>query len=164
MNGFRLTLALLALGAPAVRSAAQDRPVVAIGDTVRLFGAARQPLQGVLRSVDSTSITVEPLDTGTRASMPRALIIRIETLRGHPRRGIRPVLEGAMIGGIVGGLAGSVVARVQGNHGELAGVAIIGGGAVGAIVGTSVGLHAAFTRSDRWIPVGLRTLSLLETP
>lgn len=188
MTGFRLTLILLALGVPAGATAAQgvpaesaqpasfaaaaaqdsaqrpDERLLAVGDTVRVFGTGREPLRAVLRAVDSTSLSVEPLGTDQRTSIPRAQITRIETLRGHPRRGIRAVLGGAVIGGVAGALAGDVGARVKGEHGELVGIAQIAGGVLGAVLGTSVGLYAAFTRRDRWIAVDPNTLALQETP
>jgi hypothetical protein len=139
---FAPLLALTSLGASA--ATAQYRPGLTVRVTTR---APSQPVVGLLRGSDSSSITVDS------AAVPYAAISRVEVYRGIGGRGG----TGAMIGAAAGFLVGFAIGTAKGASPDAQWGLI--GGIVGApilgLVGLAVG--AAFP-VERWDEVPLDQL------
>lgn len=151
------------LGAERAIAPPADRLLLATGDTVKVFDVSDELAHGILTLLDSTAMRVESFDGAVSAAVPRSRIVRIDVLRGRPRRGMAAVAEGMLIGGAAGLLAGRLLSG-GGTTREDGGLAMLVVGTAGLLAGTVGGAIVGVTRIERWIPVDPHTCSLLEAP
>lgn len=149
-------LALLALIAP-VEVFAQQEPIVAPGDRVRVLWLGTAPLVSTVLALKADTLVLAVEDRGAPLELPLALVRKFEVSRGGSN-----ALRGALIGAGLGLALGAADALGQ-NDGDLIGpevvMAVLGG--AGATLGLVIG---AMSRSDRWEEVPLDELRVSLMP
>lgn len=146
--------ALVAITATTAR--AQDESLHE-GVRVRLDTRSSRQIVGVVRSLDSDSVSLYTDANGATLSLARSDVTGIRISRG--KSAARGAIRGAMWGGAVGTLAGAIViaaiktddtyVETDGEAGYIALNSLIGGALWGAGIG-------AFVKSERWERVSMR--------
>jgi len=151
--------ACVALGMLVAPARAEDAQTLVIGDRVRVTDASTSAnrIEGTLVDADANRLSV--VQNGTRVVVLRSQVSKLEVLRGRkPHAG-----TGALIG-IGWGVGAALVLSnpvASGQHGQttkLDGGAVVGGVAVGVLMGAGIG---ALIHTDRWIPIPKDTLTSL---
>jgi hypothetical protein len=156
-SGYVLAL----LGILAVPAMAQTRDDASITDArVRITMASREQLTGTVVALRADTVVVRLSSTGSNRELARSEIAHIERSAGT--RGYR--LRGAALGFLVGAAAGAGIGAATAKepppctgslcfNGLEESMNTLGGGLVGALVGTTAGVLIGGRRREQWRPV-----------
>ncbi len=156
------SIATPAQSAPAAAGGRATVPaarVVAVGDTVRLFTAERDPIRGILSHADSAGMMVTPETGGDPAYIGLNTITHAEVRQGARLRGAAAFGKSVLVGlGLAAGVTALALAGRTGHEDGLLFALTAFVDCTAILASTLIGAIVATTEVDIWIPFDVTTL------